>query len=170
MITPLFEGFAFENAVPFGGDSGFDFLTRAQNNYMTLCIAWVRKRKREESLYMISDSRFTCGDTFDACPKLFPLGRGDCALACAGATEFSYPIVDHIQRSIALNIKCFTRALDFCDLCHTIVDITNRCLMDVLEAYVDQDKGPDFQMIFAGFSVIKGDFDIRVIEYNVSHQ
>lgn len=133
---------------------------------MTLCIALIRTKKREESLYMIADSRFTGGDCFDGCPKLFPLGRGDCALACAGATEFSYPIVDHIQRSIALNIKSFTRALDFCDLCHVVVDITNRCLMDVMEAYVDEGRGPDFQMIFAGYSVIKGKFDIRVIEYD----
>ena len=134
---------------------------------MTLCVAWVRKRKREESLYLIADSRFTCGDVYDGCPKLFPLERGDCALACAGNTLYSLPIANHIQRSIALNIKNSTRALDFCDLCHGIVDIANRCLMDVSEVWgSEKDKGPDFQMIFAGYSVLKGKFDVRIIEYD----
>lgn len=80
---------------------------------MTLCIAWIRTRKREESLYMIADSRFTGGDCFDGCPKLFPLGRGDCALACAGATEFSYPIVGPYTKIHRLEHQEFHQGVGF---------------------------------------------------------
>ena len=130
---------------------------------MTLCVAWVRKRKREESLYMIADSRLTGGDTFDGCPKLYPLSREDCAIACAGATWFSAPVAEHIQRAIDLNIKLRTRASDFLDIVHSIEDITNKCLSQVKDT---TQSTPDFQMILAGYSVRLSRFCVRIIEYN----
>lgn len=134
---------------------------------MTLCVAWVRVRKRTEELYMIADSRFTCGDKIDGCPKLFPLERGDCAIACAGVTEYSLPIAVHLQRSIELNIKSRTRAMDFFDQIHSVVGIVNKCLQSVREAYPDEnDPGPGFQMMMAGFSVKENRFVVRIIEYD----
>ena len=116
---------------------------------------------------MIADSRFTCGDKIDGCPKLFPLERGDCAIACAGATEYSLPIAVHLQRSIALNVKSRTRAMDFFDLVHSVVGIANKCLHSVREAYPDEkDPGPGFQMMMAGFSVKENRYVIKIIEYD----
>lgn len=116
---------------------------------MTLCIGWVRKIKETEQICMIADSCVTGGQKFLATPKLFPLKRGDCALACAGLTEYSFPVVEHIVRAMEINGPVNDLAKDFLDIVHLIVDITNKCLSE------EQDElpyNPSFSMMLCGFS------------------
>lgn len=71
---------------------------------MTLCISWIRQVKNAKELCLISDSCLSCGDRFYAAPKIFTLKRGDCAFACAGITNYFYPIEEHIVRVAHLDL------------------------------------------------------------------
>lgn len=118
---------------------------------MSLCIAWVRKTGQTEEVCVVSDSCVTGNQRFLAMPKLFPLKRGDCVIACAGDTTYSFPIVEHIVRLVEINKKLNDRALDLSDFIHTIVDMSNKVLHEETEkqSYLG---GPNFSMIVAGYS------------------
>lgn len=132
---------------------------------MSLCIAWVRKNKDMEELCMIADSCFSGGQRFLAAPKIFPLSRNDCAIACAGATSYSFPVVEHIMKAVELNQKFRDRACDVAEFRHSILDITNKCLIEEQEPeFVDD--GPDFSMIFAGYSWRLKKFCLWEIHYD----
>lgn len=64
-------------------------------------------------LCLVSDSCLTGGDKFCAAPKIFPLIRGDCAIACAGGAAYFYPIAEHIVRMIELNKNYMIELLIF---------------------------------------------------------
>ena len=116
---------------------------------MTLCIAWVRKKGNTEEICVIADSCFTGGQRFLAAPKIFPLDRGDCVIACAGDTMYSFPVIEHIRQAIPLKQGLKERAIDLSDLLHSIRDITNKVLFQETEK---QQEGPNFSMIIAGYS------------------
>lgn len=132
---------------------------------MSLCIAWVRKDKDMEELCMIADSCFSGGQRFLAAPKIFPLSRNDCAIACAGTTVYSFPVVEHIMKSVELNQKFRDRACDVTDFRHTILAIANKCLFEEQEAQYIKD-GPDFTMIYAGYSWREQKFCLYEIHYD----
>lgn len=117
---------------------------------MTLCIAWVRQTKKYPEIIMAADSCFTGGQTFHAAPKLFPLRRGDCALACAGNTTYTFSIIEHIRNTIESSDLLSSRAKDVSDLSRTIVDIINETLHNEKDEIDPIDI--DFQLIFAGYS------------------
>jgi hypothetical protein len=119
---------------------------------MTLCIGWIRSVGQSEEVCLIADSCFSGGQQFLAAPKLFPLNRNDCAIACAGYTGYSFPIVEHIMRSIEINQKLRDRASDISDMIHTIVDIANKCLYEEQDIQLTEDGSPEFSMIVAGYS------------------
>ncbi len=104
---------------------------------MTLCIAWVRKKSTTDEICVISDSCFTGGQRFLAAPKIFPLDRGDCVIACAGDTMYSFPVVEHLRQAFSLNKGLMDRSIDTTDLLHTIKDITNKVLFQETEKQVD---------------------------------
>lgn len=116
---------------------------------MTLCVGWIRSVGDVEEVCLAADSCFSGGQRFHAAPKIFPLNRGDCALACSGDTTYSFPVVEHITRAIEINQKLRDRACDVTAIKHTIVDIANRCLFEEKE---NQSGEPNFQMIVAGYS------------------
>lgn len=116
---------------------------------MTLCIAWVRKKVNSDEICVIADSCFTGGQRFMAAPKIFPLDRGDCVIACAGETTYSFPVIEHIRQAIPLNQGLKDRAIDLTELLHSIRDITNKVLFQETE---NQEQAPDFAMIIAGYS------------------
>ena len=131
---------------------------------MTLCIAWVRQTKRYPEIIKAADSCFTGGQTFHAAPKLFPLHRGDCAIACAGRTTYTFSIVEHIRNTIESSDLLSSRAKDVSDLAGTIVDIINETLHDEKDK-IDPDD-IDFELIFAGFSWRYQKPYIKVMSYD----
>lgn len=137
---------------------------------MTLCVSWIRRVGRTKELLIASDSLLNGGGDFIEAPKVFPLSRGDCAIACAGDTAYSFPIVTHILHSVDLNVKSKTRALDFTDLVHYIEELMNSCLATVKDPITDKDKGPDFQMLFVGYSAKLKDFKMIVYQYDKSRR
>ena len=133
---------------------------------MTICVSWIRRVGRAKELMLASDSLLNGGGDFMEAPKIFPLRRGDCAIACAGDTSYSFPIVTHILQSIELNVKSSTRAQDFTDLVHYFEELMNSCLASVVNPISDKDKGPDFQMLFVGYSAKLKDFRMVVFQYD----
>lgn len=132
---------------------------------MSLCIAWVRTYNNSTELCMIADSCFTGGQNFLAAPKLFCFQRGDCALACAGNTAYSFPIIEHLMRSIEINQKLRDRAADITQLRHNLIDITNKCLQEEHDIQYEE-GGPDFSLILAGYSWKKKEPCIYIIRYD----
>ena len=132
---------------------------------MTLCIGWIRKKKDKQELILASDSYIGCADDhrFVAAPKLFPLKRGDCAIACAGSTQYSFPVVEHLMRAMELNGPVNDRAKDFLDIVHTIEDIIN---LSLHEETIKQFDSPDFTMILGGYSWRKQCFKFFIIKFN----
>lgn len=134
---------------------------------MTLCIAWVRKKGNTEEICVIADSCFTGGQRFLAAPKIFPLDRGDCVIACAGDTMYSFPVIEHIRQAIPLHQGLRERAIDLTDLLHSIKDITNKVLFQETEK---QHEGPNFSMIIAGYSWKLKKPIIRELRYHRSER
>ena len=132
---------------------------------MTLCIAWVRKKRTSNEICIVADSCFSGGQRFMAAPKIFPLERNDCAIACAGLTTYSFPVIEHIRQSISLNQGLLDRSKDLTDLLHWIVDITNKVLFQETDKQVGM-VGPEFSMIIAGYSWKYSKPIIREIKYN----
>lgn len=118
---------------------------------MSLCIAWVRSFNNVDEIIIATDSCYSGGQRFFAAPKIFPLKRNDCAIACAGDTSYSFPIAEHISRAIDLNPMLSNRAIDFTDFRHYVLDLANKCLFEEQDPSTSP-KGPEFQMILAGHS------------------
>lgn len=101
-----------------------------------------------------------------AAPKVFPLPRKDCAIACAGDTNYSMPIVDHIVHAMEINKPLIDRAYDFLDVVHLVEDIINRCLYEEKEEQENEEEGPGFTMILAGYSFQENESRLFIISYN----
>lgn len=133
---------------------------------MTLCVSWIRRCGHKKELMLASDSLLNGGGDFTESPKIFPLKRGDCAIACAGDTAYSFPIVTHIIQSVDLNVKSRTRAQDFVDLVNYFEELMNTCLASVVDPITEKGKGPDFQMLFVGYSAKLKDYRMVVYQYD----
>lgn len=133
---------------------------------MTLCVGWIRKFKKSEEICLAADSCFSGGQRFMAAPKVFPLPRKDCAIACAGDTNYSMPIVDHIVHAMEINKQLIDRAYDFLDVVHLVEDIINRCLYEEKEEQENEEEGPGFTMILAGYSFQENESRLFIISYN----
>lgn len=125
-----------------------------------------KKKHFSEEICLIADSCFSGGQRFLAAPKIFPLERNDCALACAGDTFYSFPVVEHIRNAISLNQGLRDRAIDFTDLLHSITDITNKVLFQEMEKQPKGIIGPGFSMIIAGYSWKLKKPILRELKYN----
>ncbi len=131
---------------------------------MTLCIGWVRKFKNSEEICLAADSMFTGGGSrLPVAPKLFPIFRGDCAIACAGNTGYTMPLIEHINHAVEINKPIKDRAYDFLDFVHLVEDVINSCMGLESEEQENEQEGPDFSMIIAGYSLLKGSLIYRIL-------
>jgi len=133
-------------------------LARLQLNltYMTLCVGWIRKFSETEEICLAADSMFAGGGSrLPIAPKLFPISRGDCAIACAGNTGYTMPLVEHINHAVEINQPIKDRAYDIYHFVHLVEDVVNSCLGREKEEQENEREGPDFSMILAGYSWVK---------------
>src|ERR1700686_4488487 len=89
---------------------------------MTTAVAWVRTINGCEELVFVTDSRLSGdGRTFDACPKVMALPRGDCAIAFAGYTGHAYPMMQQLSLAIESHGPLHRGSLDLSSLkTHTL--------------------------------------------------
>lgn len=139
---------------------------------MTLSLAWIRKNKDTEELVLASDSRLRFGKAWDGCSKVFPLLRGDCALAFAGDTEYAYPLIHQVMTAVNAHPKAAERAMDISSLRGYLLRIFNDMEQWIHDFPVGnyENEPPDIRFIFAGFSWQKSEFKIWIINYKRSER
>lgn len=136
---------------------------------MTLCVGWIRKFSETEEICLAADSMFTGGGSrLPVAPKLFPISRGDCAIACAGNTGYTMPLVEHINHAVEINQPIQDRAYDLFHFVHLVEEVINSCLGRELEKQENEREGPDFSMILAGYSWVKKKSFLYTISYDNS--
>lgn len=118
---------------------------------MTLCAAWIRGDGRSKrQLMLATDSRLTGGRIWDAAPKIVMLGRTDCAVAFAGATDDAYPLMLQAQNTIAANVTLRDRRVDLYDLKGHLLRVLNQCSV-ALQPMTGQARH-DVRFVFGGWS------------------
>ena len=138
---------------------------------MTLCVGWIRKFSETEEICLAADSLFSGGGSrLPVAPKLFPLLRGDCAIACAGNTGYTMPLVEHINHAIEINQPIRDRAYDFLHFIHLVEEVLNSCMGLEKESQENEQEGPDFSMILAGYSWMKKKLLLYTITYDKTSQ
>jgi len=114
---------------------------------MTIAVSWIRNAGKHEELVFASDSRLRSFGSWDANPKLFQLDRTDCAIAFAGDTQYSYPLVNQIQTFVKSYPKSQSR---FQDICHFKGHLVN--MMNFMLTHKSDYEEPNIRFLFGGYS------------------
>jgi hypothetical protein len=135
---------------------------------MTLAMAWVRDAGECKELIFCSDSRLRFGCAWDSGQKVFPLSRGDCAIAFAGDTKFAYPFVHAAMNAVTFHRGSARRQVDLFEVKSVLLNAMNAMLSDIHDLARGQDRfeEPDLRFIFGGFSWKKGRFAIWKFHFN----
>lgn len=135
---------------------------------MTINIAWVRKVKECEELWIVSDSRLSGnGTVWDQCSKLNILPGNRTFISFAGNTHIAYPIINQIHNTIAAHRKAILGFMDVKEQKVHILKVINN-LIKSIDFQVDNIKEGDLkttEFIFGGYSWVKKKFLIWKLVY-----
>jgi hypothetical protein len=135
---------------------------------MTLVFAWIRKTKGGDELVFASDSRLSAGANIDICQKIFPLPRGDCAIAFCGTTGLAYPFLLQLLSVIGNHRNFRDRIVDFSQLIRTVVFILNKFVLSH-QGILEEDFKRDLrqtQFLLGGWSSTNQKYILRRISYD----
>jgi len=129
---------------------------------MTLTAAWSRNIGDVRELILASDSRLTGGYSWDACPKILPLARGDCALSFAGDTAFAYPGMLQVASAVRMYPKALDRSQDLFDFKGKVLEMIDEMRSHIHSAVAAEAVPGEEQtfLILAGYSWRQSDFAI----------
>lgn len=135
---------------------------------MTLAMAWIRDVGEYQELVFCSDSRLRFGCAWDSCQKVFPLPRGDCAIAFAGDTQFAYPFIHTAINAISLHQRTNRREVDLYDVQKVLINAINSMLAEIrdLPKGMQVFEEPNIRLIFGGYSWKKKKFAIWKFSFN----
>lgn len=135
---------------------------------MTLTMAWIRDVGDYEELVFCSDSRLRFGCAWDSCQKVFPLPRGDCAIAFAGDTQFAYPFIHTAINAVSLHRGSSRRQVDLFTAKSFLLNAINAMLSEIRDLPIGQDQfdEPNLRMVFGGYCWKKKKFAIWKFEFN----
>lgn len=120
---------------------------------MTIVVAWLRTVGQHPELVVASDSRLRGGEAWDAAPKVFPLSRGDSAVAFAGSTASAYPLLLQLLASIEHYPKANNRAQDFYRMKAHALDLINYMWAQKKDLPPGEDADlPHARFLLAGYS------------------
>jgi len=136
---------------------------------MTLAIAWVRTVKGCQELLFASDSRLCGGMRWDQCPKIMTLPRTDCAIAFAGETFYTYPLMLQLCNAISSYTRSQNGAMDIHDLRGHALKVFNSMCLEIHNAS-DPDENKDIEILFGGYSWVRKKFSIWNFHYEVSER
>lgn len=131
---------------------------------MTSVVAWERQVGPLSELVVASDSRLGGGEQWDACAKIFDVGREDSVLAFAGHTWRALPLVLQAVATTRSYNGSLLRTLDLPQFASH--------LEGVLNAVLGEAKGeaaaqlPDCEFLLAGWSWRLNDFRIYRYTFN----
>jgi len=134
---------------------------------MTLCLAWLRSVADVTELVVATDSRLRSPFTWDCCPKILPLQRGDSAICFAGESYLAYPIMVQLQNALRLHPKTLSRATDLRDLKGYFLEVLNSMREDMREFPSDPTVIGEAETAFllAGYSWRASAFMIWTLHY-----
>lgn len=118
-----------------------------------------------------SDSRLNSGYFFDSGPKIFPLSRGDCAIAFAGSSLYAYPLINHAIMMVNHYHRAHTRAMDLSELKGQLIDIFNEAIDRVgttRRFHGEAERPKDLRFIFGGYDWRSRNFVSWELYYNDS--
>src|SRR5690242_6932732 len=101
-------------------------------------MAWVRSTGGIRELIVISDSRLSGGQFWDANPKIMLLPRSDCVISFAGNTSAAYPLMLQAYNAIAMFDAATNRRLDIPALKGHLIRVFNRSLSFISHLPVGQ--------------------------------
>lgn len=135
---------------------------------MTLTMAWVRNVGDYEELVFCSDSRLRFGCAWDACQKIFPLPRGDCAITFAGDTHFSYPFIHAAINAVSLHRGASNRIVDVTEAKTFLLKAINSMLENIRDFAHGKEsfEEPNLRLIFGGYSWRRKKFVIWKFHFN----
>lgn len=135
---------------------------------MTLSMAWIRSVGDLQEMVFCSDSRLRWAGAWDACQKIFPLSRGDCAISFAGDTKFAYPFIHAAINAIELHRGSSRRQTDLFEAKSVLLNAINAMLSELRDfcAGQEQFEEPDLRLIFGGYSWKKKSFALWKFYFN----
>lgn len=134
---------------------------------MTLVAAWTRTTAQNESeLWIMSDSRLSGGKFWDYGPKIFSIGRSDAAIAFAGDTAWTYPLIAQISSYVESFVNLRDRVIDIVDAFDLIIKMLNEAITFVSDPVDRSLRIPDCSFIFAGYSARRKHFFIKRIVFD----
>lgn len=128
---------------------------------MTVAIAWVRKRRDYEEMFFASDSRFSGGQYFDACPKMLALPRQDSAIAFAGVSGDGFSMMLQLSLAIDAFPPAKTRTLGLPSLKTHALNIFN----EMSKRITTEVRGAEGTFTDPGASFLLGGYDWRSKEF-----
>jgi hypothetical protein len=134
---------------------------------MTSVVAWERQVGQLSEMVVASDSRLSGGERWDACAKIFDVGRDDAVLAFAGDTWRALPLVFQAVATTRSYNGSVLRTLDLPQLA--------RHLESVLNAVLERAEGPasreapDCEFLLAGWSWRLNGFRIYRYTFDYEH-
>jgi hypothetical protein len=133
---------------------------------MTIAMMWVRELiGGVQELLIASDSRTSCGRRFDACPKVFPLSRGDAALCFAGETDFAYPMMLQVENAINAYRPSRDRARNISHLRGHAKKLLDS-MQQAVHFAVDGEDEPDVEIGLAGYNWAEKRFRMWIFTFS----
>ena len=139
---------------------------------MTLSMAWIRTLTDREELIFCSDSRLRFGCAWDACQKVFPLPRGDCAITFAGHTRFAFPFVHAALNAVSLHQGSSRRQVDITIVKQFLLKAINSMLGEISDFPwgETEHEEPELRMAFGGYSWVRKEFVIWKFHFNAGER
>lgn len=142
---------------------------------MTIAIAWVRRITDCEELVFTTDSRLSgTAFDFDACPKVLPLPRSDCAIAFAGDTDHAYPMMHQVAAAFEAHAPLRRRSMDLpAAKTHAlkVIDAMGAAIRPspLVHGLPGAEPIPAAEFLFGGYSWVRKEFLLWTIKYS-SHE
>lgn len=133
---------------------------------MTTVVAWERHVGAVSELVMASDSRLSGGEDWDACAKIFDVGRDDALLAFAGATDRALPLVFQAISTTRSYRGSALRTLDLPKYAGHLNRVLNAVLGEARGPAAS--AAPNCKFLLAGWSWSLGKF--RIYRYTYNHR
>lgn len=139
---------------------------------MTIAIAWVRRITDCEELVFTTDSRLSgTAFDFDACPKVLPLPRSDCAIAFAGETDHAYPMMHQVAAAFDAHAPLRRRSMDLpAAKTHAlkVIDAMGAAIRPspLVHGLPDEQPSPGAEFLFGGYSWVRKEFLLWTIRYS----
>jgi hypothetical protein len=125
---------------------------------MTTVVAWERQAGELSELIVASDSRLSGGEAWDACAKIFDIGRSDAVFAFAGDTWRALPLVLQAVATTRSYEGSALKTLDLPQFAGHLERVLNTVLAQATGTASKEPPGCEF--LLAGWSWTLNDFFI----------